>query len=399
MSTLKIFLSLSLLFLSLVWCVFLRDPHLLFLRDLEKILLLSMLVVSIILSKNINIKKLKYSIRIASIALITLLIIEELEFEWNKYQVLNNPTYAQKQINHRLILGFRNFDEIGKLSLNGISGIFITKRNIKDKSIDEIKVTLEKLQDKRKEAGLPSLIIATDQEGGAVSRLSPPIEKQPPLSSLVGINNASQKAYEYGYKQGKQLKDLGINVNFSPVADLKPTQAIGRLDFHSLIHTRAISDSPKEVIDIALPYIKGLEAHGIKATLKHFPGLGKVSSDTHHFSAELNIHLSELNENDWKPFKAISQESEAWIMLAHVILPEIDPINPVSTSAKVVNQIIRKKLNYKGILVTDDLTMGATYNRGFCKSVLHSFAADIDYLLIAYDYEKYYSLMNCFKHN
>ena len=379
--------------------MFLRDPHLLFIRELEKILLLSMLIASITLSKNINIIKLKYSIQIASIALITLLVIEEINFKWNKYQVLNNPTYAQKQINHRLIVGFQNSDEIEKLSLNGISGIFITKRNINDKSIDEIKVTLEKLQDKRKEAGLPPLIVATDQEGGAVSRLSPLIEKQPPLSSLVGIKNASQKAYEYGYKQGKQLNDLGINVNFSPVADLKPTQAIGRLDFHSLIHTRAISNSPKEVIDIALPYIKGLEAHGIKATLKHFPGLGKVSSDTHHFSAELNISLSELNKNDWKPFKVISQKSDAWIMLAHVILPEIDPLDPVSTSAKVVNEIIRKKLNYNGILVTDDLTMGATYNRGFCKSVLHSFAADIDYLLIAYDYEKYYSLMNCFKHN
>jgi beta-N-acetylhexosaminidase len=358
-----------------------------------------MLIASIILSKNVNIIKLKYSIGIASIALIIFLFIEELNFKWNKHQVLNNPTHAQKQINHRLIVGFQNFDDIEKLSLNGLSGIFITKRNIKDKSIDEIKVTLEKLQDKRKEAGLPSLIVATDQEGGAVSRLSPLIEKQPPLSSLVGIKNASQKSYEYSYKQGKQLKDLGINVNFSPVADVKPTQAIGRLDFHSLIHTRAISESPEEIIDIALPYIKGLEAHGIKATLKHFPGLGKVSSDTHHFSAELNIPLSELNKNDWKPFKEISQKSDIWIMLGHVLLPEIDPLNPVSTSAKVVNEIIRKKLNYKGILVTDDLTMGATYNRGFCKSVLHSFAADIDYLLIAYDFEKYYSLMNCFKHN
>jgi len=386
-----------LLFLSSVWCLFLRDPHLLFLRDIEKILLLLILVVSIILSKNVNIIKLKYSIQITSIALIILLFIEEINFSWNKYHLLNNPIYAQKQINHRLIIGFRDFDEIEKLSLNGIAGIFITKRNIKGKSFDEIKVTLEKLQDKRKQTGLPPLIIATDQEGGAVSRLSPLIEKHPSLSSLVGIKNASQKAYEYGYKQGKQLKDFGINVNFSPVADLKPTQVIGRLDFHTLIHTRAISESPEEIIDIALPYIKGLEAHGVKATLKHFPGLGKVSSDTHHFSAELNIPLSELNEKDWKPFTEISQKSDAWIMLAHVILPEIDPLDPVSTSSKVVNEIIRKKLNYSGTLVTDDLTMGATYNRGFCKSVLHSFSADIDYLLIAYDYEKYYSLINCFK--
>jgi len=82
---------------------------------------------------------------------------------------------------------------------------------------------------------------------------------------------------------------------------------------------------------------------------------------------------------------------------AHVILSEIDPLSPVSTSVKVVNEIIRKQLNFNGILITDDLTVGATYNRGFCKSVRQSFSADIDYLLIAYDYEKYYSLMNCFE--
>jgi beta-N-acetylhexosaminidase len=398
MGALKKFLSFSCLLLSLVWCLFLRDPHLLFLRDLEKLLLFLMLILSILLSKNINILKLKYSIQIASIVLITLLLYEELNFKWNKYQILNHPTYKQKQINQRLIIGFRDFNEIEKLSLNGISGIFLTKRNIKDKSLNQIKVALKKLQQKRKEAGLPFLIVATDQEGGAVTRLSPLIEKQPPLSSLVGVKNASQKAYAYGCKQGKQLKELGINVNFSPVVDLKPSQAIRILDFHSLIHTRAISNSPKDIIDIALPYIKGLETQGIMATLKHFPGLGKVPSDTHHFSAKLNIPTSELNKNDWEPFKEISKKSDVWIMLAHVILPEIDPLNPVSTSAKVVNEIIRKKLNYNGVLVTDDLTMGATYNRGFCKSVLHSFSADIDYLLIAYDYEKYYSLMNCFKH-
>lgn len=167
MSTFKIFLSLSLLFLSSIWCVFLRDPHLLFIRDKEKILLILMLIASIITINNINVTKLKYSIQIASITLITLLLFEEFNFKWNKYQTLNHPTSRQKQINQRLIVGFRDFDEIEKLSLNGVSGIFITKRNIKDKSFNEIKVALEELQLNRKKAGLPPLIVATDQEGGA----------------------------------------------------------------------------------------------------------------------------------------------------------------------------------------------------------------------------------------
>lgn len=387
-------ISFILLLVCTIWCLNLRDPHLLSIRTFEPFIIISLLAITIVLSKYGKTDIFKIAVRVSAVILIATVVTREAVFIYKKHQILNSPTSYHLQVNRRLIIGFKNPDEIKKLSLNGIAGIFITKRNIAGKSYEETRSFLTMLQEKRKKAGLPPLIIATDQEGGPVSRLSPLIEKQPPLSTLVEEKDAALKAYQYGAKQGMQLKKLGITVNFSPVVDLKPEQT-AKLDFHSKIKTRAISNSPQKVIDIALPYIKGLESTGITATLKHFPGLGKVNTDTHHFSARLDTPISRLFEKDWLPFKFITTQSNSWIMLAHVTLPTVDEANPVSTSQKVVDEILRKQIGFDGTLITDDLTMGATYNRGFCTSVINAYNADIDYLLIAYDYEKYYSVMNC----
>lgn len=380
---------------AVVWSFHIRNPYFLFVRSYEFIIIPIIFCLIILLSLTFKSKRYKYSILSVSFLLMLNIIVNQLIFNKNKEAILNNPSFIQKHINKRLIIGFNDFRDIKKLSLNGISGIYITKRNIKGKSLKEIQEFIAELQNKRKETGLTPLIVTTDQEGGPVSRLSPLIERQPPLNSLVERKDSYNLALEYGNKQGKLLNHIGINVNFGPVVDLKQNKPIEALDFHTQINTRAISDTAEKIIQVALPYIKGLEENNITATLKHFPGLGKVHSDTHHFSAELDASVSELIKDDWLPYITLTAKTNSWIMLSHVILSRIDNKNPVSTSKIVVDNIIRKRLGFKGILITDDLTMGATYNRGFCKSVLGAYNADIEYLLIAYDYEKYYDLINC----
>lgn len=395
----KNILILTLLSIAILWSINIRDPHLMFLRNYELLILISIIACTAIITSSLNSKIYRNGIWGISFLLLANAIIDDYFIKKTKDVVLNNPSVLHKHINKRLIIGFNNFDEIEKLSLNGISGIFITQRNIKGKNLNEIRQFITNLQDKRKKANLPPLIVTTDQEGGPVSRLSPLIERQPALNSLVERKDSSSLALEYGKKQGALLNDIGINVNFGPVVDLRPLKPIEALDFHTQINSRAISEHPEKIIQIALPYIEGLKNKGITATLKHFPGLGKVSSDTHHFSAELDITVSELINNDWLPFTTLTKITQSWIMLSHVILTRIDNQNPVSTSKIVVDKIIRKQLGFKGILVTDDLTMGATYNNGFCKSVLGAYSADINYLLIAYDYEKYYEVVNCLEKN
>ncbi|MFH2047054.1 MAG: glycoside hydrolase family 3 N-terminal domain-containing protein [Pseudomonadota bacterium] len=381
-----------LLCINIVWGANLKDPHLLFIRDIELVLFLvsafSFLGITL-LHRNI---KFKVFTILCMTVLLVVVSFNEYEYQNDYERIVANPSNRYSKINRRLIIGFKDKDEAIQLSKNGIAGIFLTKRNIQNETFSSLKNFISGLQRTRKELGLPLLIIATDQEGGPVSRLSPIIQRQ---EALALVHKKNQSSLDYGRKQGELLNELGVTVNFSPVVDLKPQLPPSKLDFHSLIATRAISSIPQEVINVALPYIVGLQENGVTATLKHFPGLARVQTDTHHFSASIDTDLVTLENTDWLPFTELLKKSNSWLMLSHVILKQIDPINPVSTSKKVVDELLRSTLKIDNILVTDDLTMGATYNRGFCKSVVESYLTSINYLLIAYDYEKYFDAVIC----
>jgi len=382
----------SLLVVNAIWALNFSDPHLLFIRDYEFLLFLMSVVFLVFFSVLQEKKWIRFFSIVFSAILLMVVSIGEYKFYKYKNEILSNESNQFTSINKRLIIGFNDKNQLTKLAVNGIAGIFLTKRNIQGETLNSLKLFIEELQEIRKENGLPSLIVATDQEGGPVSRLSPLIKQQ---EILAAASRNGESSYEYGRKQGEWLNELGVTVNFSPVVDLKPQQPPSKFDFHSLIATRAISSSPIEVVNIALPYVKGLEDSGVKATLKHFPGLGRVQSDTHHFSARLNVDIQTLSETDFVPFTEISKSTLSWLMLSHLILDDVDPENPITTSSLVVEGLIRSRLGITNVLITDDLTMGATYNRGFCKSVVQSYSTSIDYLLIAYDHEKYFTAVKC----
>tara|TARA_B100001059_G_scaffold50906_1_gene44277 strand:- start:803 stop:2008 length:1206 start_codon:yes stop_codon:yes gene_type:complete len=381
-----------LLSIGVLWCLNLKDPHLLPIRKSEYVLFLVFALFILGAAMGIRRRAIKAILVVCTIALVTTASVEELRFRQAREAIRANLGGEYSTINRRLIIGFNDKAEIKQLVANDIAGVFLTGHNIKGETRQSLTAFLAELQQIRAEHGLAPLIVTTDQEGGPVSRLSPLLPHQPALAT---VQTDSESSYLYGYKQGLGLRDIGVTVNFSPVVDLKPEGPPGALDFHSLIATRAISAAPTEVVRVAKPYIQGLEAAGITATLKHFPGLARVPNDTHHFSARLTTDKPTLLTSDWVPFIALSQASSSWLMLSHVILTAIDPDNPVSTSSLVVEGLIRSELGITNPLVTDDLTMGATYNRGFCKSVFQSYSTDIDYLLIAYDYEKYYAAVEC----
>ncbi len=388
-------ISLFIILVCTIWCFNLRNPHLLPIRSYETWIIITLLLTLFGITHKIRNKYLKKAQIATAVILSLYVLVSEGQFYLLKQQILHSPSIKERIINQRIIVGFSDFDGLEILAKNGIAGIFLTKRNIINTSKDELISKINNLQTLRLQFGLPPLFITTDQEGGPVSRLSPLIETQPPLSKLTVEEDAVNLAFEYGKKQGRQLHALGVNINFSPVVDLKPSQKSGILDFHTMIHSRAISENPKDTTAIAEAYIKGLNATGVTATLKHFPGLMRVRKDTHHFSAYLDTDIAVLEKSDWLPFAQATKETDTWIMLSHVVLSKVDPINPVSTSQTVVNEILRKKLKFDGVLITDDLTMGATYNRGFCKSVIDSYNSDINYLLISYDYEKYFDALDC----
>ncbi len=191
------------------------------------------------------------------------------------------------------------------------------------------------------------------------------------------------------------LAGLGVNLNLAPVLDLKPPQRRNRLDFHTLIGRRAIATDPVVVSTIASAYVRGLEEAGVGATLKHFPGIGRVRTDTHHFSANLDTPVRELEVTDWLPFREVLSHSRSALMVGHVTLTAVDPDRAASHSKRVVDGIIRGTWGYQGMVMTDDLVMGAIYQNDVCKAVVEAINAGVDMLLVAYDGAQFYRVFAC----
>lgn len=260
-----------------------------------------------------------------------------------------------------------------------------------------LRTEIAALQDKRRAGGLPPLIVASDQEGGIVGHLAPPLTKVPALATLSGLAPDDQqvKAEQFGRIHGRELASLGVNLNLAPVLDLKPSVRRNRLDFHALIGQRAIATDPVVVSTIAAAYVRGLEASGVGATLKHFPGIGRVRTDTHHFSANLDTSVEELEASDWRPFREVLSQSHSALMVGHVTLTAVDPGRAASHSRRVIQGILRDKWHHQGVVMIDDLVMGAIYQNDVCKAVVEAINAGVDLLLVAYDGAQFYRIFQC----
>jgi beta-N-acetylhexosaminidase len=149
------------------------------------------------------------------------------------------------------------------------------------------------------------------------------------------------------------------------------------------------------VTEIASAYVRGLEATGVGATVKHFPGLGRVRGDTHLVSADLDTPVDELEASDWRPFREVLASSKAELMIGHVGLTAVDPGRPASHSKAVIDGIVRKQWNYQGVIITDDLVMGAVYGRNICTAVVEALNAGVDLLLVAFDSTQFYRIFAC----
>ena len=378
-----------------------NDPYLISLRGPGNVALAVVSIVAVV----ILIRSGLWKRGVASRALILLwclptplMLGADATFEWRKRNVLQTDAAQARSLGRHFIVGYKSFPEVVVLAEKGlISGVYITRHNIAASSPARIKEEIAALQEKRRTAGLPPLIVAADQEGGIVSHLAPPLTKLPALSTLASLapDVRTTKAELFGRTHGQELAALGINRNLAPVLDLRPEPKRNRLDFNTLIGQRAISDDPAIVADIAQAYVIGLEASGVGATVKHFPGLGRVRADTHHFSADLDAPLQDLEASDWIPFRRVLDNSRAQLMIGHVTLTSIDPNRPASHSKKVVDGIIRKRWNYQGVVMTDDLVMGAIYQHNVCTAVVEALNASVDLLLVAFDGAQFYRIFTC----
>jgi beta-N-acetylhexosaminidase len=323
----------------------------------------------------------------------------EARFLWVRYQGLHADPGALEKPGRHLMVGYRDLAEVRELiRLRAVGGIFVSSGNVQNKGIAEVRQIIQSFQNQRQQQGLPPLWIATDQEGGSVSRLSPPLTRLPGLSEIVQryseLDQREQAVREFARTQGRELANVGVNINLAPVVDLN-YKLINPNDWYTRIFERAISDDPVVVAQVAAWYCAELENTGVRCTLKHFPGLGRAFEDTHLKDANLTASMAELAGTDWLPFRALMRDSKAFTMLGHVRLTALDKKNPVSMSPTVIGGLLRRDWNYQGVLITDNFSMAAVYcsSEGMENGTIQALNAGVDLILISWDTDQFYPIM------
>lgn len=229
----------------------------------------------------------------------------------------------------------------------GLGGVILFKRNITDPfQLAQLITTLQK-----KSTRAP-LFIALDCEGGRVSRLPPPFTHFPPLS-FIGTLNSVPLSYRVGEIMATELRAAGINMNLAPVLDVNTNPA------NPVIGDRSLGRDPLLVSRLGLAIIAGLQDNGVIACGKHFPGHGDTSTDSHRELPVSPHSLKRLQEVELRPFYHATQNGLASIMTAHVLYPKLDAKQPATLSPKIVNGLLRQRLGFAGVVLTDDLAMEA----------------------------------------
>tara|TARA_Y100000768_G_C23906011_1_gene647565 strand:+ start:30 stop:977 length:948 start_codon:yes stop_codon:yes gene_type:complete len=239
-------------------------------------------------------------------------------------------------------------DEIKFLKKYKPWGVILFSRNLNN--IDQIKNLTKKIKKIFNDRNYPIMI---DQEGGRINRLDKFISLENLTSEYFGeIYKKNKKEFNIIYKLfidriSHLLNDLGININTVPVLDLRYKGS------SNIIGNRAFSSDPKVVSKIGDLCIKYFKTNSIATVIKHIPGHGLAKVDSHHFTPIINKDFNYLKKKDFKTFKS---KNSLFAMTAHVVFKKIDPNNTVTHSKKMI-EIIRNKIKFKNLIISDDLSM------------------------------------------
>lgn len=322
------------------------------------------------------------------------------QVERSRAEVLAADPAALGRLGRHVVVGFERFEDLVPLVERGaVGGIFLAPRNVRGKSIEEIARRIAYLQAIQADAGRPPLLVMADQEGGSVSRLSPPLPYLPTIAQAVSSTQDEAGRIElagvFGTTQGEGLAAMGVNVNLGPVVDLPDGGTSALVDPYSRIATRAVSVDPQEAARLAAAYARGLEGQGVRATFKHFPGLGRARADTHFFRTELDAPLSQLEVSDWVPYREALAGTQSLVMVGHVVVSAVDPERVATLSPLVVDGVLRSRLGHAGLVITDDLCMRPITGGpgGLRAAGALALSAGVDLLLVSYDADQYWEVM------
>jgi beta-N-acetylhexosaminidase len=318
------------------------------------------------------------------------------------HQTSQNQTKSISDV----IAGMNLDEKIGQMVIAGISGTTINSND--KKLITQSKVggfilygenlktpqqTVQLLNQLKMENAtnpLP-LLLSVDQEGGKISRLPGGLIPFP-TNKEIGSINQSQFSYKVGTLLGKELKGFGFNLDYAPVLDISSNPN------NPIIGDRSFGNNPELVSKLGIQTMKGIQSQNMIPTVKHFPGHGDTSVDSHLELPIVHKNLTDLKKLELIPFERAIDNGADVVMVAHILLPNLDANFPSSMSKKIVTDLLRNQLQFGGVVITDDMTMKAItdhYNIG--KAAVDSVSAGSDIILVAHDFNKIQTAISSIK--
>lgn len=286
-----------------------------------------------------------------------------------------------EKIGQLLMIGIQgttaNEDSLYVLHQFHYGGIILFDRNLE--SEEQTKALVKDLQAGADEK-LP-LFVAIDEEGGLVARGKTFIAA-PPSQEKIGRTGEPKRAYQQAKDTAAELKELGINVNFAPVAD------VGSGD------ERSYSKEAYETLKFVKAAGEGYKEGGIFYALKHFPGIGQGRVDSHKEISSIEASENELRRKDLVPFREMFNDTDKgrnldyMVMVGHLNYPALDAEHPASLSKKIITGLLRQDLGYEGLIITDDMEMGAISNhQSFRQAGAAAILAGADIVLVCHEYK------------
>ncbi len=265
-----------------------------------------------------------------------------------------SPNALRRRIGQLLIVGFNGHQvppELRSLVRQfSLGGVILFARNVADPDqVAELSYEASRLA-----ADLP-LWVSIDQEGGRVARLKAPFTEWPPMITL-GRSGDQRLAERFARALASELKAVGVTLDYAPVLDVHTNPK------NPVIGDRALAEQAADVARLGGAIVRTLQAEGIAACGKHFPGHGDTSTDSHHELPLVEHPPERLRETEFVPFKAAIEAGVATIMTAHVFVPSLDDTRPATLSRRIVGDILRGELGFDGVILSDDLEMKAVAN-------------------------------------
>jgi beta-N-acetylhexosaminidase len=262
--------------------------------------------------------------------------------------------------------------ETARLLELGVGGVVLFARNVAEpRQVAELTASL-------KGRALGPLLVAVDQEGGSVARLRSGFTRLPPFRA-VGDAGDPELARELGRLVGSELRAVGIDWNFAPVLDVDTNPE------NPVIGARALGSEPEPVARLAVEFANGMLAAGVAPCGKHFPGHGDTRQDSHHELPRLPHSLERLVRVELVPFVRAVASGMPSLMAAHVVFEALDTSCPASLSPRVIGELLRGRLGFSGLVVTDDLEMKAIADHHAIEDVaVRALSASVDVLLVCH---------------